>query len=1629
MKQSDRKENDFYMLNGKAWKHTLSFVLALALAGSIIPHDVYAVPDNSFPPQPPENNNSQPPDFSGSSDIVINNQDFPENSAESIVWFNQIWDFHVNSNKTAFYFNEEYVDTVISPENFQNGVYKAEVYGRNQKIKNYFFGFDNEKPVIESVLYNKQNNSLRFNAYDNVSGIDKYCVNGTNQYVDTDAYGVAYNVANAGSVTVIDKAGNPADYTEPQSYTLEINTNNYTYNSQKPSSQTVTLSASLSGNGNYSDYKFQYSTDGGNTWYEMADGNISVSNTDGSQEYTIRAICNDDSQFEICRNSAMVNVDTVLPENAKIDITGEKDSQGTYTQVPVITITAPATDKTIYNWDGSEYVVPAGTSVTVPAEKIGDGKHTISASVIDAAGNTVTSEKIEISVNAVLPELTSVSANTSYRLNEENKTVYCKDSLSFTVSCNSETVKVIPVCDGNEINSSEYTSDGNVFTFRYESVINGKIGFKVADLQNTERIYYIENAVSAGENALTGTPSLSADNAYTFSYENISLEKPEISVSYKNKDGKSVQTRYNKDSQDTQTPWTNQDMTVTFSKTSDKEAGYQYKKAGDTVWTDYSGEITVSESDTYNFRSVSQAGAVSEELAVSFRIYRDMPDAESVRITDGTLINGSDWYQKVELEVKNNNIKDNSKPEVYTHCDIYKTDYDGNRKLGYARISSDGQIDIYDEENTEGISSIIKTEKQDNKFYISFSQTGEYEIVHWTSDETGNATETRYDKFKVQVEKPAINLVDLYGRNLLVEKSLFFVSAELDGLYSEIDFGYSGPADSNAVVYEYKTTLSDEWKPCRNAELYDDNKYNIRVTATNKAGLSSQSITSTMVIDSKVPVGENNAPEITMKNSGTVENDIYSSDVDIQIIVEDPSTNNSYSGLNNVIYWVNNNETGQTVMSGTLFEYDLNDYTSIDDLVQSFKGNIKVPAGTNSNDITVYVQAEDNVGNIKISSQNIKIDSISPEITVAYSDDKPQNNIYKGRTATITVNEKNFSADSINITINGAASDVEWTHNGNVHTAVISFEQNGEQTFNITGKDIAGNPANITYSGESPNSFTVDNSLPSVTVEYRYADNSANISSIGDNVFYDRAVIAEITVKDEHLIPLDEFEKYLKVNGESCTEYSGEYTLTSKSSGDALIYTITFNNNEKYSLSIDGNAEDLAGNKISQDDVKKINAVFTIDTVTPELELSGVEDGSANNGSVVPVVRYSDENIQNFTLELTDGEGNKVPIEWRLEDDTQSDTNAYPQNSNINITNFEQISKTDDGFYTLTASACDKAGNSVKKKLSFSINREGPVYVIGNTSDSDEEMKYNLDGFLNSWNTEPKDIKITVYDINKVIDERIDIIKDGNKIKEKENIIYDKNVDENDKRCKYEYIIKSNNFDDSGNYIVVLTATDFADNSSDNTVTTSADEPEVSEDNNEKKQSNTQIRFTIDKIAPDITFLGKSMESNAVYPNNKTMSFTVHDNISVNSVMASITYTNEDGSQPVTEEVVFEKSYDAVEQMNFNSDSDGTVSFESTGSDGDNKIMSVTYDKDKGNFVFTVANNNSPTQKLSSVTVQCSDMAGNINNITFENITITSSNFQIYKKQILVAAVIIIAVLISAGVLLSGKEKRKKFKQ
>ena len=70
------------------------------------------------------------------------------------------------------------------------------------------------------------------------------------------------------------------------------------------------------------------------------------------------------------------------------------------------------------------------------------------------------------------------------------------------------------------------------------------------------------------------------------------------------------------------------------------------------------------------------------------------------------------------------------------------------------------------------------------------------------------------------------------------------------------------------------------------------------------------------------------------------------------------------------------------------------------------------------------------------------------------------------------------------------------------------------------------------------------------------------------------------------------------------------------------------------------NFEDKAGNVSEQYG----EVSFTVDKTRPELEISGVEDASANKGQVIPVITYSDVNADadSFEFKLYDSAGNEV---------------------------------------------------------------------------------------------------------------------------------------------------------------------------------------------------------------------------------------------------------------------------------------------------------------------------------------------------------------------------------------------------
>lgn len=154
-------------------------------------------------------------------------------------------------------------------------------------------------------------------------------------------------------------------------------------------------------------------------------------------------------------------------------------------------------------------------------------------------------------------------------------------------------------------------------------------------------------------------------------------------------------------------------------------------------------------------------------------------------------------------------------------------------------------------------------------------------------------------------------------------------------------------------------------------------------------------------------------------------------------------------------------------------------------------------------DYTVAFDCWDLAGN-KSNTEHLEaftVDQTLPVISVAYDNNNVINGRYYNapRTATITIIEHNFRAEDVRVTataaLKGSALEApvigDWSSYGDRHSAVISFQGDGDYTFDIDDTDMAGN-ASTDYAMDS---FTVDKTGPKIVIS-GVADKSANKGTV-----------------------------------------------------------------------------------------------------------------------------------------------------------------------------------------------------------------------------------------------------------------------------------------------------------------------------------------------------------------------------------------------------------------------------------------------------------------------------------------------------------------------------------------------------
>ena len=587
-------------------------------------------------------------------------------------------------------------------------------------------------------------------------------------------------------------------------------------------------------------------------------------------------------------------------------------------------------------------------------------------------------------------------------------------------------------------------------------------------------------------------------------------------------------------------------------------------------------------------------------------------------------------------------------------------------------------------------------------------------------------------------------------------------------------------------------------------------------------------------------------------NSGL---DLYSGNVNARVVFED-----AYAGIKDAtitVYDYKNDVTGtiyaeigndgsieKTEVTGSVNNIIFNnDYTtSKDNLLPKLV--IDYVVTDNSNNIKITTSMTDRAGN---KTDNVKdslsIDKTKPVIDVKYDNNEHTtyggNDYYKAdRTATVTVTERNFDESLVEAAImrNGGRYTTigGWIHNNNTadpdkstHVAKIVYNTDGDFTFDIAVKDKAMNSADKF----TQQKFTVDKTAPVIDVSF---DN--NSAKNGNYYKADRTATIKIT---EHNFNSGSQYVNIPVTAEGTTAPS---VVGWSGSGDDHNATVSFNKDGKYSFTVD--YTDLAGNKAVQ---KKVDS-FYIDKTAPEVEITGVADHQAYNGTVAPVVTYRDDN---FTDDH-DFKFTRIDINSKSDDTSKFDYDTDGNGVTEFIYKYRDFAEVpeNDGIYNFTVELSDKAGNSTSKSVTFSVNRFGSTFKA-----SDESEKLINNGYTNA----EQDIVIEEINVTPLTKHSVTLAKSGgNSTELVENTDYKFTSSNNGNEwCKSVYTVNKKNFSDEAAYTVTIMSVDKAKNTNNNRMANSSLSTE------QKNKRECAISFVVDKTSPLVSITG--IKDNELY--------------------------------------------------------------------------------------------------------------------------------------------------------------------
>lgn len=403
-------------------------------------------------------------------------------------------------------------------------------------------------------------------------------------------------------------------------------------------------------------------------------------------------------------------------------------------------------------------------------------------------------------------------------------------------------------------------------------------------------------------------------------------------------------------------------------------------------------------------------------------------------------------------------------------------------------------------------------------------------------------------------------------------------------------------------------------------------------------------------------------------------------------------------------------------------------------------------------------------------------------------------------------------------------------------------------TVRVRATDRAGNQTDDLQDGKR---IVVDNIAPTATVEYNMP-----VQEVDNISYYDGDINATVTIQEANF--------YSEDVTISVTRDGAPYTVTPVWNDNGTdVHTGNFTLTQDGDYFVEINYADKSGNTMQQ----YLSEQMTIDTQIEEavITVNGMEgDGKAFKDEVVLEVSFEDTNFEDYEILLT-----RTNFANKNMDVTEQfvggrvTTNALGGSGR-----FDTFLKTpeNDGIYTVKVSLSDRAGHTVEKTVTFTVNRYGSVYEY-----SDYLVNLIKDGGAYIQRME-EDLLITEYNADRLVSQSIDIeiSRDGKPLENCDYTVIPQSNEtaeaENKNWYQYQYIIPKENFSSDGVYKISVSSTDQTGNTPENT-------------NYEDKT----ILFRVDSTAPEINSI-TGLESAIVNATSLEIKYTIYDTIGLESV-------------------------------------------------------------------------------------------------------------------------------------------------